>query len=1176
MRAMNAIPCPVPSARPEAARCGVFIYRASRLEELLLPLHTLLQATWPDNPLQPQTLVAAHPGMKQWLTGALARHAGVRGIVANLDVVLPSTWLNRLASETLGEQAVALPRWQKSALRWNLYQWLGAPQAVAGLEDARIARFLAPELPEAERSWRRYELAERLAGLYAQYQVYRPDWLDAWTRGQAVATRGGRLDAAWQGTEAHLLMPLWQRAVAEIGSYRSAVLRNLQQHLDARTPEALPAVHVFGVSHLAPMELALLRAYARHALVALYLPDPCREYWGVLGQHAGESWQAEEARLMQAADGQEWWHPARHELLARWGRLGQHFFSAVLDMAPQEDVRHWRDAARDAPRNRLERLQQSLRELDERLLQPSGSREQAMQDASLRIHACHTPLRELEVLREAMLAALKAGIEPGNMLVMAPDIRRYLPLLPAVFGVAGRPGELLPYHVADVPLGQSHSLLTAFSRLLKLPVTRISAAEILDFFAIPEVARRFALDAAGLDALADILAESRVAWGLDAAHRAALGLPAISTHSFAWGMDRLLAGYLMSDEQGEATRAVVLPDGTELLPLAGITGSHAEAAGALDALLQQVQQVVALAQVQQPVSQWVQAFRQLASAVLKPEPGDKQAEAAWEALQRCFSNWQEEITLAGVDPVVHYQVAVARMEAALDEVPGRQPFLLGGVTFCGMVPQRAIPFDFIAVLGLNEGQFPRHREDAGLDLMSKLRRLGDREQGMDDRYLFLETVMSARQQLHLSHIGEGVSDARPRNPAAPLAELAALLQRADAAAGFADASPAWWVTHPLQPFDRRYFDGSDVRLYSHQREHAALRGDAAPLPAAPVSLPPQPWPAQVALADVRQYWKDPARYLLRREFGVSLAALEADSLATEEPLDARLPPVEAIARKVLLQDALPDAAWQGERPPDWLRLSGRLASGAAGMQAWQGEREKVQQALEVLDEAGVLAALRGQSPQTLPVALTLTPEASLVRLVGEVGGLYRHPEGGWLLLGVMSGQKKGSVHFAPRIALYLDWLCARLMLPAQESLLVVVTTREADAQREALQQLDARYRQGALCEEALQAQLCHWLTLWHEAAQHPLRYFPRTSWAACQAAHRADADSRSIAAAVRHAWQGSGGEFGSLGERDYAPGYAALLAQGETFAEDSPALATLAAFARHLDGLLQALPGEAA
>ncbi len=1172
----------LPQVKAERETTGLVIYRASRLEALLDPFRDLLAATWPDDPLTPQTVIAAHPGMKQWLTGALARRMGPGGIVANLDVVLPSTWIDRLAQSRLGAQAVALPRWQRAHLRWNLFEWLGDAASVPGLDDPRIERFLDPSLPAAERSRRRFQLADRLARLYSQYLVYRADWLDAWASGiPHFATRNSS-DAQWITTETRLLAPLWRHAVADIGTYRSQVVAELiatMQAADApNTP--LPALHVFGASHLAPAELAMLRAYARQALVALYLPDPCRDYWGVLGQGDAASWRMREEALIDQADGGDWWRAQDHELLARWGRLGQHFFASLADGEVREDIRHWRDTDDAPPANRLQRVQQSIRQLDEHLITPPGDVATEMHDASLRVHIAHTPQRELEILRDAMLDANEQGIAPGEMLVMAPDIRRYLPLIPALFGTPGDAREPLPYHLADVPMGRAHPLYAAFERWLALPASRIGVNDVLDLMSLPEVARRFGLDAGGLDALAALLEESRVAWSLDPAHRAGFGVPAIPEHGFAWALDRMLAGYLMSEGAGMDETAVHLPDGTELLPLSNIVGEHADALGALDGLLQQVQRLVAQADAVMPASRWAQFFRALSESVLRIDRGDHDAREAWDGLQRLIAGLADETAGAGVDPELHFVVVVERLRDALAAVPERQPFLLGGVTFSGMVPQRAIPFRFIAVLGMDDGVFPRHVDHGGLDLMARLRRVGDRDQRFDDRYLFLETVMSARDRLHLSYIGEGVRDGQARNPAAPLAELAAVLSRADADAEAGDAmakAAPWRVRHPLQPFDARYFNDAadrDPRLFSYAARHAAMR--AAQVDAVVVDRHiVTPVDDTVALDALASYWRNPARELLKRRMDISLDALEDTSLSGEEPLDAQLSRFDSVARKLLFDEALGDADWLPEHAPDWLRLDGRLPAGKPGQDAWLHERELTRALADVLREQGAIDASLIER-QSLDIELALPSETGAARLLGRIDHLFPHPRGGTQLLNIVLPKhdaKNDKWHdaeldFGKRVPAFIDWLAARLVLPPDIPLHLTFSTKKVDPWVARIDAADLAFRNGSLSRAELEDRLARLISWWQTAGQHPLRYFPRTSWAAFQAAQTSEVD---VASAVRKAW--ASGEY-STGERDYAPGYAAMLGAEDAFVAGTPALAELQDFAVQLAATLQLDAGE--
>src|SRR5690349_7939216 len=155
----------------QLTREGITVFRASRLEALLEPLDHLLATQTPASPLAPQTVVAAHPGMRQWLAGALARRRGAGGIVANLDIVLPTTFLDSLARQVQGGDAVSPRGWRREWLRWRIHEVLGAPP------DAELATYLAG--PDA--GLRRFQLADRLARIYIQYMAYRPDWLEDWS-----------------------------------------------------------------------------------------------------------------------------------------------------------------------------------------------------------------------------------------------------------------------------------------------------------------------------------------------------------------------------------------------------------------------------------------------------------------------------------------------------------------------------------------------------------------------------------------------------------------------------------------------------------------------------------------------------------------------------------------------------------------------------------------------------------------------------------------------------------------------------------------------------------------------------------------------------------------------------------------------------------------------------------
>lgn len=1136
---------------PDDLTRGLSVIRASRLEALLDPLVALLDAAPPANVLAPQTVIAAHPGMRHWLAGALAGKRGSGGIVANLRITLPSTWLDELALALLDSTAVALAPYRRDRLRWRIHELL------PGIDDPQVRAYLG----SGDAARRRYQLADRLARLYTQYLTYRPDWLQAWEH--------GRDDVP----EPTFMAPLWRQLHAAIGTpHRGARVRALVREL-AKHPEkqaTFEPLHIFGVSHLAPAELDLLRAVAQVRPVVLYVPDPCREYWAGL---RGERVQLRELarRTGFTEDSERYFQQLGHPLLADWGRMGQHFMLNLqeVDDAIRMDVRHWQDERPSGAGGLLQRLQESLRQLDPARTAPlADGYDAAMVDRSLRVHLCHTRLRELEVVRDVLLHELaeRPELKPADIVVMAPDIQAYVPLLPVVFGESGRVHGPLPYHLADVAVARTHPLLEAFSRLLDVPDARLGAPELLDLVEVPEIARALALAEDDRETLTRWLRQSRVAWALDSEHRARFGVPAIEETTFAWGMDRLLAGYAMGDDAAGQGEAWSLPDG-ELWPVEGVHGPQAQVLGALDRLLLELAALQRDAAQARTASAWATRLEQLLDALFRIDARDGQAVEALSLLRRFIQATAAETADCGLDPLLEFTVVRDVLRERLAAAPERQRFLLGGVTFCGMVPQRAIPFQVVAVLGLNDGEFPRNASDAGLDLMARHRRLGDRDVRSDDRYLFLETVMAAREVLHLSYLAEGVRDGKPRNPAAPLAELLQFLdEQADLRAVDADIDEQplprgtvrtfrrpWRVRHPLQPFDARYFDGSDPRLRCYDPGLAAMRAGGEPPRPFLDGPPPQdaaPEAGPIPLREVQTWFRDPSRQVLAGQLHVRLDALEDDRLQGREPLNDNIPALERVSQQLFFR-ALGNDFELTEQAPAWLRLSGVLPPGRLGVDAWTKERAKVQTLLALAADHPLFA---GALPHRTPVPLLQTVAGQTVE--GTLERAWSTGEARWQFE-VYPGKAEDKLGFRERVPFFLEWALLRLSTEPATPVRACLLTDGAEHAWEAMfngwdeDYLAADADRSRAMRDDLTARVAALLDLWRQAQRYPLPYFPKTSWAAL--------DERPDRA--QQTWTGS---FGHPGERDYAPGYAWLLAGEADFSPDQPAFAGLQALAARL------------
>src|SRR5579885_1581037 len=484
---------------------------------------------------------------------------------------------------------------------------------------------------------------------------------------------------------------------------------------------------------------------------------------------------------------------------------------------------------------------------------------------------------------------------------------------------------------------------------------------------------------------------------------------------------------------------------------------------------------------------------------------------------------------------------IRALRDALAAVAERQPFLLGGITFCGLVPQRAIPFRVVCLLGMNEGEFPRAAADAGLNRMVQRLRRGDRDARREDRYLFLEALMAARDRLHVSYCGEDAHDDHPRDPAAPLAELLRFLDEQHCLAGD-DARP-WLVRHALQPYAARYYervpddasDRGDPRLFCFERAYVAV--PAQPAAPEPPFLAPDAGgaaPVEWSLRSLKRFWRDPARATLRDGEGIALDALADDAPPDCEPLAARAERRERVAERLLFEalreghDELPAT------PPDELRLSGALPAGAALERLYAAERELAQAALTAL------RAQLGGAARRADVVVALDLDCGL-HLAGVVEGVFRAADGRIWLIGA---KPHGTAGLRDLVPFYLDWAALRLTEPKAN----VCFVEKASNSTMRIPPLIAAMREQDPAR--LRAGLTRLLAAARDASGQPLLYFPDTAWAWL----RAPEAKRLVSA--RNVWLGG---F-QAGERDRAPGYAALLMRGrDLFGEDREATARFAA-----------------
>lgn len=225
---------------------------------------------------------------------------------------------------------------------------------------------------------------------------------------------------------------------------------------------------------------------------------------------------------------------------------------------------------------------------------------------------------------------------------------------------------------------------------------------------------------------------------------------------------------------------------------------------------------------------------------------------------------------------VNFEVICSWVETAATEKKSSSGFLRGQLTFCSMLPMRSIPFQKVCLLGLNDSVFPKNDSHPPFDLLGDEFRPGDRSRRSDDRYQFLEAILSARDSLYLSYVGQSIRSNDQLPPSVVVSELIELMK----VYGISDPVEC----HPLHGFSGKYFrDGSSFFTYNEELMKVA---------AAIQQIPPEPQPwwdgcvsdveaGHVTVDALFSFFAHPQKYFVRNVLGLYLESATEQNEAHE-------------------------------------------------------------------------------------------------------------------------------------------------------------------------------------------------------------------------------------------------------------------------------------------------------
>src|SRR5690554_1791891 len=971
---------------------GFFLYTSNRMEHLAGILTEIVSEPR-KYAFSPEIIVVQNRGMQRWLTLQLSDRIG---IWSHCEYPFPDSFIRTLlvaAFPELAQQAF----WEPDILHWRILKLL--PQFLEQEPFIELKRYLSDSNPV-----KLYELSRQIADLFDQYSVYRPEMVMNWEHGQ---------DNHWQSV---LWRNLANKEINHIARLKKLFLKKVSQNQIAAGlfPER---VMIFGISVLPPCYLEMFEAVSSLIDVHFFLLNPCVEYWDDIFSSREISRQIKKIKKSRKKTvKQELLHIDQgNPLLASFGQAGRDFFSMLhncaeeisLAVEPEPDLTSSSDTYRATL---LESLQSDILHLRNRTEIDQPRQPISPADKSIQIHSCHSPMREVEVLYDNLLNIFESykDLSPSDIVVMTPDIDLYAPFIEAVFSSYEDKKLKIPFSIADRNFKNESHLSEIFLSMLELSDSRFSLTPILDLLETAEVRSSFNIKAEHLDTIRNWLINAGIRWGIDEISLISLGLPKFSSNTWEAGIQRLLSGYALPSDKEKLFRGIAGFDYIE--------GTETEILGNFLDYYTTLVDFRELIKKNYSIYQWCELLSASLDRFFKVSPGKEQEIVA---IRNSLFELGKNANEAAYSDPVDIRLVRSAFSEKISNLSIKPGFITGGVTFCAMLPMRSIPFKVVCLIGFNEDMFPRKSIYHSWDLIAQAPRTGDRSLQSEDRYLFLETILSARDVWYVSYTGMNSSGDGSRRPSVLVQEVLDYIQKGYCSDNDIQSADSGHVneilikaekppemkkhgenvltpvlpksceiieqigtSHRLQAFNPSYFDNESRHFsYSQQNFKAASLLHSNYRKKEPFFVRKLDTPARdfytVSINDLCSFFKNPSSFLLNRRCGISFND-SYEEIPQEEPF--YLTGLDSYKISEYLTEKYA-AGCSSPMSYEYLKQSGMLPHGSVGECSFEELSLKVKSFVENFKEY--------QEFEILP-DIQINYEYCDIQVIGTLGHLWKN------------------------------------------------------------------------------------------------------------------------------------------------------------------------------------------
>lgn len=754
------------------------VYLSNDIEKLAQKLNENIYSH-NENIFNTEYIVVQTEGLRRWLGISMAESSG---IFTNFKFISPNELVNELIRSAFLKSSDI---YDTENLRWIIYFILDDPQ----FEE------LFPHISNYYKSdtLKRLQIATTLADLYDQYSFYRQDYIVKWNKNEyALSGTDLEFHEKWQ-------FWIWNKIKEQQGfkgndkvSVREELLDKLEhdQEFITHLKSKFIRISLFGFSSFTQFHIDIfLKLVNITSNLDFYMFNPAPEVFWL--QDISEKSKVRIEKLFRK-NPQHLGLNVGNQLLMNYGKMAQYFYLMLfeyddfINAIDNESLLSVPERTTLLNRIKYDIYNNIPYEIRDKI--PA----ELIKDGSVSVASCYTILREVESLYNYVLQLFEIEMyEPKDIIVMVSDIDLYTPYIQAVFDNAP---YNVPFSIADRSFRGKDNIIGILNQILSLSYEDLSSEDVIQLLEFEPIRQKYGIN--NIAMIRTIIDQALIRTGVT-------GNQSDETFLVSWnyGMEKILLGYAIKTSEMIYSAGHNFP----IIPLDLIEGEYAEQAFRLKVFVDDLTEMLLERNTPRTLADWKMHIRSVTEKMFYPDESNSEVMTN---IRSKFDPENHEIHSIR-DKKIKYEVFFNGFFDSLYLNTRKGNFITGSLTFCSMVPMRSIPFKVVALLGLNKNIFPRKSRDISFNLIGAEKRKGDRDLRISDKYLFLESMLSAQEKIYLSYIGQDVKTKTEIPPSPVIDELLDYI----AESSDINVRNEILVRHPLHVYNKKYFEGG--KLYSY-------------------------------------------------------------------------------------------------------------------------------------------------------------------------------------------------------------------------------------------------------------------------------------------------------------------------------------------------------------------------